>query len=148
MTPTRTIFFLCSGNYYRSRFAEILFNDLAARATLPWRADSAGLQPNCRARNPGPISPHAVAGLVAAGITLPQRPRYPRDATDADFQTAGLAIALKESEHRPLMQQRFPHWANSIRYWNVDDVQDASPDRALPELARLVRSLVREIHLV
>ena len=39
----KTILFLCTGNYYRSRFAEVLFNSLADRMGMPWRASSRGL---------------------------------------------------------------------------------------------------------
>ncbi len=37
------ILFLCTGNYYRSRFAENLFNWLATKQGLDWQADSRGL---------------------------------------------------------------------------------------------------------
>jgi hypothetical protein len=37
------ILFLCTGNYYRSRFAEILFNWHARQRGLRWTADSRGL---------------------------------------------------------------------------------------------------------
>ena len=40
---SKTVLFLCTGNYYRSRFAEILFNHLAGQSKLAWRADSRGL---------------------------------------------------------------------------------------------------------
>jgi protein-tyrosine phosphatase len=39
----KTILFLCTGNYYRSRFAEELFNHHAERAGLYWVAQSRGL---------------------------------------------------------------------------------------------------------
>ena len=39
----KTVLFLCTGNYYRSRFAEILFNWHATQQELNWRADSRGL---------------------------------------------------------------------------------------------------------
>ena len=32
---TKGVLFLCTGNYYRSRFAEILFNSVAAQMGLP-----------------------------------------------------------------------------------------------------------------
>ena len=38
--PEKTVLFLCTGNYYRSRFAEILFNSVAGRMGLPWKASS------------------------------------------------------------------------------------------------------------
>jgi protein-tyrosine phosphatase len=52
----RTVLFLCTGNYYRSRFAELLFNHLAAAKAAPWRAESRGLDPD--PLNIGPISRH------------------------------------------------------------------------------------------
>jgi protein-tyrosine phosphatase len=39
----KTVLFLCTGNYYRSRFAEVLFNSVAGTMGLPWRASSRGL---------------------------------------------------------------------------------------------------------
>jgi len=39
-----TALFLCTGNYYRSRFAECYFRHLSAKYQLPWLADSRGLQ--------------------------------------------------------------------------------------------------------
>ena len=39
----KKILFLCTGNYYRSRLAEELFNHLAIKNDLPWRAWSEGL---------------------------------------------------------------------------------------------------------
>jgi protein-tyrosine-phosphatase len=43
----KTRLFLCTGNFYRSRFAEIFFNWHAEQLEIPWRAYSRGL-----ARNP------------------------------------------------------------------------------------------------
>jgi protein-tyrosine-phosphatase len=33
-TLQKTVLFLCTGNYYRSRFAEILFDVVALRSTI------------------------------------------------------------------------------------------------------------------
>jgi len=38
----RTVLFLCTGNYYRSRHAEAVFNHHAERLGLGWRAVSRG----------------------------------------------------------------------------------------------------------
>jgi len=49
-----TVLFLCTGNYYRSRFAEILFNAVAAKEGLGWRADSRnGSRPGLRGSSSG-----------------------------------------------------------------------------------------------
>ncbi len=39
----KVVLFLCAGDYYRSRFAECLFNSVAGKVGLPWRATSRGL---------------------------------------------------------------------------------------------------------
>jgi protein-tyrosine phosphatase len=36
----KTVLFLCTGNYYRSRYAEIYFNSVASKMELPWKATS------------------------------------------------------------------------------------------------------------
>ena len=41
--PKKRVLFICSGNYYRSRLAEILFNHEAERVGLAWEAGSRGL---------------------------------------------------------------------------------------------------------
>ena len=46
------LLFICTGNYYRSRFAEAVFNHHAKQRGLPWRAFSRGLAihpADCRA---------------------------------------------------------------------------------------------------
>jgi protein-tyrosine-phosphatase len=56
----KTVLFLCTGNYYRSRFAEILFNSVAAPMGLPWRASSRGLAIERGVNNIGPMSISAI----------------------------------------------------------------------------------------
>jgi protein-tyrosine phosphatase len=141
----KRVLFLCSGNYYRSRFAEILFNHLAAAEGLPYRADSAGLWRGCHTHNPGPMSPHTVAGLAERGVPLPQKVRAPRDVTRSDMQGAALTIALKDSEHRPLVMNQFPDLCDRVEFWHVDDVGDAPPSVALPMIEQSVRALVQRL---
>ena len=142
--PLRVLF-LCSGNYYRSRFAEELFNHLAAGADLAYRADSAGLWPNCQTHNVGPISIHTISGLRERGVPLPAVLRLPRDVTELDLRGAELTIALKESEHRPFVESRFPDWLERVEFWHVDDVGDSPPSVALPQIERGVLELVERL---
>jgi protein-tyrosine phosphatase len=141
----RRVLFLCSGNYYRSRFAELFFNHLAEAEGLPYRADSAGLWPECHKHNPGPISRHTIAALAERGIQLPSELRAPRDVEQSDIERSTITVALKEAEHRPLISDRFPALLERVEFWHVDDVGDAPPSVALPMIDRLVRELVQRL---
>jgi protein-tyrosine phosphatase len=136
------VLFLCSGNYYRSRFAEELFNHWAPAQGVSYRADSAGLWPNCQTHNVGPMSSFTIHGLQERGVTLPAALRSPRDVTEEDLRSAALTIAVKEAEHRPLVQSRFAAFAERVEFWHVDDVGDSPPSVALPLLERGVRELL------
>ena len=145
MADPASVLFLCSGNYYRSRFAELLFNHLIVDTGLALMADSAGLWPNCRHHNSGPISSDTVAALRARGVTLPDQHRGPRDVTEADIRSAAVTIALKEAEHRPLLVRRFPAVLHRVEFWHVHDVEDAPPSEALPLIETNVRALLERL---
>jgi protein-tyrosine phosphatase len=137
----RKILFLCTGNYYRSRFAEHLFNHLAESRNLPWRADSRGLSNETGPWKTGPISKYALEGLQTRKIPATQSHREPVYCEEPDLHQADLVIALKEAEHRPLMRKRFPTWVDRIEYWHIHDIDVALPVAALAELEQLVRGL-------
>src|SRR6476620_3648215 len=108
----RTVLFLCTGNYYRSRFAEALFNSVAGRMGLPWRASSRGLALERGVNNVGPMAASAVKALEALGVRAAgECSRFPVQLTPADFDAADRVVALKQAEHLPLLQERFPPWA-------------------------------------
>lgn len=70
------LLFICTGNYYRSRYAELFFNDLALKSGLDWTAASRGLAAN-EGHNVGPIAPHVVARLKLHGISVDEPIRFP-----------------------------------------------------------------------
>jgi protein-tyrosine phosphatase len=142
----KQVIFLCSANYYRSRFAEHLFNWLATEQGLPWRADSRGLLVG-HWGDIGPMSRYAVDGLQQRGIALAGQLRNPQPLTLADLGRAELVVAVKEAEHRALMQDQFPLWADQVEYWHVDDLDCAGPEDALPELEENIRALVSRLLL-
>lgn len=141
----KRVLFLCSGNYYRSRFAEELFNHLAEQRGLSYRADSAGLWPECHTHNPGPMSPHTLAALRERGIAVPAELRSPRDVQRADVADSDLTIALKDEEHRPWVMKLFPELLDRVEFWHVHDVGDAPPSAAIPQIEAHVRELVERL---
>jgi protein-tyrosine phosphatase len=140
-----TVLFLCTANYYRSRFAEILFNYVAADRNLKWVAESRGLAWNNPEQNVGPISPFARQGLSSRGIRLGDGNRWPQRVTERDLRAADLIIALKDQEHRPLVEASFPRWVDRVEYWKIDDIDCAEPEEALAALEQQLSQLVTRL---
>lgn len=140
---TATVLFLCTGNYYRSRFAEHFFNEQARQRKLDWQASSRGLQPSLE--NLGFMSRHALDRLRKLGIE-PRKPlRLPMDLQSSDLTAAALTIAMNEIEHRPLMAARFPDRKESIRYWRIFDLDVADADSGLAAIENAVLALLDEL---
>jgi protein-tyrosine phosphatase len=141
---SKKVIFVCSANYYRSRYAEHYFNWLAKREKLGWKADSRGLMVGTWG-NIGAISQHTAEALQRRGIPLVDDPRDPKPLTLEDLVEADLVVAVKEAEHRTLMAQQFPHWENRIEYWHVDDLDCAESHEALPHLEQQIHTLVERL---
>lgn len=137
------ILFVCSGNFYRSRFAEAVFNFHASRGALPVRAFSRGLA-TYLVLGAGPLSPHTRHALTTRAIPLSHTGQQPVSLTRTDLERAHRTIALKEAEHRPLMRAQFPDWEDRIEYWTIHDIDAEAPDDAVPELERRVLTLLDE----
>ncbi len=139
---TKKILFLCTWNYYRSRFAEIYFNWEATAANLDWQADSRGLAlPDS---TPNTISGYTVNYLDQ--LCIPFDPvRTPMDATDADFANSHRIIAVKRDEHQHRVQQRFERFSDRVEYWDIHDIDASTPEEQLPLLHAKVRQLVNEL---
>ena len=84
-----TVLFLCTGNYYRSRFAEVLFNSVAGKMSLPWRASSRGIALERGVNNVGPMEVAAVKALEARGLrAVAEFGSFPIQVTVEDFEAA------------------------------------------------------------
>lgn len=136
------VLFLCSGNYYRSRYAELFFNTHIQDEIIAWRSFSRGLVVDRISNNIGPISHAAQHRLATRGIHLPADIRFPAQLLEPDLLAADLIIAMKEAEHRPMFTERFPAWTDRVEYWHIDDVDYARPEDALTALERSVRQLI------
>ncbi len=139
------ILFLCTGNYYRSRFAEHLFNHLARKQELEWQADSRGLALERGINNIGAISQYALAELQIRGVNVPDNERFPQPVVNQDFLMADLIIALDKEEHKPLMSERFPQWADTVEYWLIHDTHITLPTMALSQLNHNLVQLIERL---
>ena len=117
-----TVLFLCTGNFYRSRFAEVLFNSVAGKMRLPWKASSRSLALERGVNNIGPMAAAAVKVLESRGLgAIADFARSPMQVGADDFRAAGWIVALKEAEHLPLLKERFPGWVKKVEFWHVED---------------------------
>ena len=139
------LLFLCTGNYYRSRFAELLFNAFASEQGLSWQALSRGVALEQGRENVGPMSPLAIQTLQALGITSAGFARYPMAAQEDDLQGAEIIIALQEAEHRPYLQARYPAWVEKVEYWHVRDGAPTPDYDPLQEISRAVQQLIARL---
>jgi protein-tyrosine phosphatase len=138
------LLFICTGNYYRSRFAEALFNHLATREGLGWRAFSRGLQVADAPEQP-PYSPFTREGLISRGVPLELVAPRKQALTEPDLKRADRIVALKEAEHRPMMRQAFPAWEAHLEYWGVHDLDASGPLEALALIEEHVGALAAEL---
>jgi len=141
----KTVLFICTANFYRSRFCEYWFNHLAQQQHLDWTATSRAVMSELGGGNLGPISPHALRGLLARGVPFPETFRDPMQLTEPDLRLAQHIIALDEEEHRPFMELRFAAWANKVTYWHVGDLHLKTMEEALALADRNVRELIQQL---
>jgi predicted translation initiation factor SUI1 len=142
MAKQKAILFLCTGNYYRSRFAEVLFVSIARKMGLPWQASSRGLALERGVNNVGPMASTAIKALEGLGIRDAERcGRFPAQVTMDELEQADVVIALKHAEHLPLLHERFPAFAERVEFWHVDDAPEALAvieDKVMDLMARLL----------
>lgn len=147
----KTVLFLCTGNYYRSRFAEEIFNFAAPIGCLGWTAVSRGIAVDLGINNVGPIARPAAHALQKHGLTFnPLLARMPLQLEIADLEAAHHIVALKKAEHFPLMRERFASWPGTedpsrMEYWHVDDTDQMAPEQALPLIADQLQGLMKRL---
>lgn len=139
----RWLCFLCTGNYYRSRYAEERFNFLARQANLDLRADSRALHryPH-RLMNPGFMSASAIRRLELHGIPVRGRRREPLPLTAEEVPDFTRFIALDQEEHEPLVERYFPDLA--VDYWSVPDLDRLDFELACDRMDQAVDALIAE----
>lgn len=139
---TNQLLFVCTGNFYRSRFAEAVFNHHAEQRRLDWKAFSRGLAIHWAE---GYLSPFTSAALADRNVDLRHTGPGRRQLTEHDLETAQRRIALDHNEHYGMMRRQFPQWADRIEYWHVADLPMQPAEQALPEIESRVLSLVEEL---
>jgi len=139
----KTILFCCTGNYYRSRFSEIYFNYFAEQEDLNWTAYSRGLR--LSANNKGPISPYTLDALEERSIPIPEDYGIPMSMRLEDFDRADRIIAVKKTEHKPMVKAQFPEHLSKVEFWEIHDIDVETPLVAIPKLEKQLKALFAEL---
>ena len=141
------VLFLCTMNYYRSRFAEMYFNHLAVTAGVGLQAWSRGLMTDAYDL-PG-MSVHARELLrrLKVNIRPEDATRNPQLVTTADLENAGRVIAVYRREHEPMVLRRFPDQKDLVDYWHIQDLDEAHAVHALGNLRDQVEELFAWLRL-
>ncbi|MGA2081590.1 MAG: hypothetical protein ABSH53_13410 [Holophaga sp.] len=166
---SRRLLFICTGNFFRSAFAEHYFNHLAAenrklgaqdprRKPAAWSAefrglDLAQLSPSQRAAR---MSHFALERLRGLGIPVPMAPgagfpaHSPTPLALADLEQFDRIIAMHAPSHRPMLRaflERHPGLPRApgalldrVEFWHIDDVT-AAPGAVLTPEQQAGRSL-------
>ena len=137
------VLFICTGNYYRSRFAEEYFNYKAKILQINWSAYSKGLSENMPSlNNPGSISVHTKEALTARKIEGKGLHRFPEPLIPEDLERYNTFIALSELEHKPMLEKRFPEFLPNIEYAEIGDLPVETPKEAITKIEKLVDDLI------
>ena len=138
----RSVLFICTGNFYRSRFAEAVFNHHAELRQIPWQAFSRGLAVHLVEGN---LSEFTSEALSTRKIELRHTGSGRIQLSAEDLLQSNYRIAMDRSEHLQMMLSQFPSWADQIDYWDVSDIPFRSSIDALPQIERKVMQLLEDV---
>ena len=140
--------FVCTGNYYRSRFAESYFNYLCDILKLNYIADSYGLAIHYAdelAEEHGEISPFSKERMESIGIPNFYFERDRKSLTKDAIENADLIVAMDKDEHTEMILEQFPTYINQFNFFKVKDVFDWEPKKTLDETQKKVEAMINDI---
>lgn len=143
----KKLLFLCTGNYYRSRFSEEYFNHHCRLNELPWHADSMGIQRDFTGNgNVGPIAEQTLAKLEELGIEPTGHKRMPKHVQPEHFEQFDRVIAVSIDEHKPMLVALWPNSViEKVTYFEVEDQHIYHHEVAFPRLIKSLDALLQAL---
>ena len=159
------ILFVCTGNWFRSRFAEIYFNHMNLHRNN-FSADSRGMdiirveEENCPSyNNEGFLSVYTGQYLDKIGVSHQEYKRKPLPLTENDLLESYIIICMDEKEHKPMMEKLWPEYSHLVRYWNIGDMPKKigqkgyednligeMPDVVLPKIKQIIDNIICDMN--
>jgi protein-tyrosine-phosphatase len=121
-----------------------LFNHLAHEKQMGWEAISCGTEV-FNYENEGPIAKETMDALNGIPMLKAHLSRYPVQVEDKILEMSDIVIALKKAEHQAPLIRDFPHYEKKVIYWDVHDLDAATPEEAFSEINELVGELINEL---
>lgn len=141
----KKLLFVCSGNYYRSRFAEAYLNYLSDLFSLDIKAESRGLAIHFAdelAEEFGEISKDTKERCNSLGIPKKYWDKNRESIRREDFENFDQIICLDLEEHAPMIKEQFPDQIYSVCYLKVKDIFDWEPKQTLDSISETIQEMV------
>jgi len=147
-TASRTVkpvkvLFICTGNYYRSRFAEAYLKHVASQGQRRVVVFSRG---TALAEHSHLVSPLVTAELDRRGISVSLIDGAPVQLTEDDLKNADVIVGLNKPEHQPKIAQMFPSFdLSKVVFWDVPDADVLAAPAAFERIVRHVDALAKDL---
>jgi protein-tyrosine phosphatase len=117
------LYFVCMGNYYRSRLAEELALYYAAKYGVEIQASSGGLSKNPHAKHLGAIAKETLAYLEEKNIQPQGATKTPQHCDYEAIEQADIVVLTDDDEQRHLFVEEFPEFVDKLIGWQARDIQ-------------------------
>ena len=137
------ILFVCTGNIFRSRFAEEVFNHLCKINGVDATAFSAGLQVG--RYNQRKIYRPAMNELERLKIEPLRSNEDSVHINDIDVSIYDQIICMDEEEHKSMVRSNELLSGFTLQYWNIVDMPKVPSDISLPKCYKKVETLIDQL---
>lgn len=146
--------FVCTGNYYRSRFAEATFNFMAKECGEEYVAESRGLNVSAAdkvANDYGELSPYTKNKMEELDIPISFTSSKRQPISKQDLKDFDIIVVMDRSEHFSMVKSFVGEdedmilSAKNFKYWAIKDVFDWEPEETLGAILANVNKFFNEI---
>ena len=137
------ILFVCTGNIFRSRFAEEVFNHLCKINGVDATAFSAGLQVGRYKQRK--IYWPAMNELERLKIEPLRSNEDSVHINDIDVSIYDQIICMDEEEHKPMVRSNELLSGFIFQYWNIVDMPKVPSDISHPRCYKKVETLIDQL---